>query len=832
MIKISNLTKVYKTKQGTKIALDIPSLSLPDTGMVFVSGKSGSGKSTFINLIGGLDSATSGSIDVNGIDITKLNETQLTKYRSSVTTYIFQDYYLLPQLSVYENINLLLSKEEKDESRIDEIIAKTGLKEHVLKKTNALSGGERQRVAIARALAKRPRILLCDEPTGNLDEENSDIVLSLLKELSKEILIVVVSHKRYECETYGDTILYLENGRVRGASNDFLETTTSKRDEKQSLVQNKVPAINTAKLFAAFLKNKVGSSAFMIIMIALLLAMFFVIQSFLSFDANATVKQSIYDEGQTNLQLIKISTYAGASSGSHRVSLITDEDIKAVNLQESKMFKLYDFTMSIVPDETGNTMDRKLYSLIPLAKNNKVTGVLCRGMYGTLVCDEDYLAGQFGGQIQLLAGSLEECRTSKKLIITDYMAESMMAYNHYRSYDECLGYIPLTIRKKTVRDMEIGAVIKSDFREKHKYLIDNYFKECVIDDNEYKSAEFVTLRKDYASRLSLAYSINPNFEDYINDGSLTEKTSISCFYFEYYGENGELLNLYLNAPYSYDRIFKSENERYTLKDNEIMLLATTYKALTGIDPPKEEKFSDEKYAVNIKIAYYKNYDSTKTPLYSKDLKVVGISTYATCTSETLRKELMKYDVIPYAGVLSDLKEADKVVDYFERDTLLSALNSESVYASSKITDIVTTFNDLFLILGVILVAILCVLIVSYSLKSITANEYEIGVMKAMGVQGTKLFAIFTVKLMVVVLVGILLSFLLGLGLVPLSNSALTKAIVGLSTGMDKVPTIISYSMNKYAIDGLIAIGLALTVSLVSLLFIKRIKPIKIIKTND
>ncbi|MBO4534990.1 MAG: ABC transporter ATP-binding protein, partial [Clostridia bacterium] len=297
MIQISHLTKTYKSKQGTKVALDIPQLTLPDTGMIFLSGKSGSGKSTFINLIGGLDNVSSGDVVVDGVNIAKLNETELTKYRSSITTYIFQDYYLLPQLNVYENINLLLSQEEHDPHRIEEIIRRTGLEEHVHKKTNELSGGERQRVAIARALAKRPKILLCDEPTGNLDEENSNAVLSILKELSKDILIIVVSHKRYECETFGDTILYLEDGKIKGFSNDKLDAIQPREVEGAKLVQNRVPAINTLKLFGAFLKNKVGSSAFMLVMIALLLSLFFVIQSFLSFNTGEAVKQSIYDDG-------------------------------------------------------------------------------------------------------------------------------------------------------------------------------------------------------------------------------------------------------------------------------------------------------------------------------------------------------------------------------------------------------------------------------------------------------------------------------------------------------------------------------------------------------
>ena len=834
MIQITNLTKVYKSKKGTKVALDIPSLTLPDTGMIFISGKSGSGKSTFINLIGGLDNVTTGNIVVNGVDIAKLNETALTKYRSSITTYIFQDYYLLPQLNVYENINLLLSDEEKDSSRIDEIIERTGLKEHIHKKTNELSGGERQRVAIARALAKRPKILLCDEPTGNLDEENSDVVLSILKELSKEILIIVVSHKRYECETYGDTILYLSNGKVKGSSNDFLDNLPSSPLETKKIVQNKVPVSNTAKLFAAFLKNKVGSSVFMIVMIALLLGLFYVIQSFLSFNTNDAIKQSVLNEGQNTLQLLKVSPYQFSYTPHYSVCEFTDADIAEMKLKKSTAYKLYAFASPIADDSNYIMMDRMYYSTVPLPKNGMITGILCRETYGTLVCDDDYMLKQFAinGKIEVLAGSLNECRTTKKVAITDYVADSLMVYYNIASYEECLGYLPLSFAGRQVNHIQVGAIIKTDYKEKHKLLYDKYFNLSVIDEDDYSLPEFTALRKDYAYRLAITYSLNPNFKDYINDGTLTDKTSLAGFYFETFDENGEKTMSVDAGLSSYDRIIKSFNQEYDLADDEIIMYSSYYKALTGVNPPNEDHFSDPSYVIYAKLNFYKDYNRDGELLYSKTVKVVGVDMHWMRMSETLRKELVKFDVVPFATIFSDFNEISKVVNYYEQHEKSSMLNSVNIYSVSKITQIVTTFNDLFLIIGVLLVSILCILIISYSLKSITANEYEIGVMKAMGVQGGKLFVIFTVKLMIVVLIGIMLSFLIGLFLVPLCNKVLTRAVMGLSTAMDNVPTIINYTLDKYAYDSLIAIGLALAVSLVSLLFIKRIKPIKIIKTID
>ncbi|MBO4535448.1 MAG: ABC transporter permease, partial [Clostridia bacterium] len=403
----------------------------------------------------------------------------------------------------------------------------------------------------------------------------------------------------------------------------------------------------------------------------------------------------------------------------------------------------------------------------------------------------------------------------------------------YESIEQCLGYLTVTFSNGSkAKVLNVGAIVKTDFKTAHQYLYDKYFDLCFVSNKDYESKEMTILRKDYSSRLALAYSINPNFEDYINDGSLSERLNMSCFFYEVYDAESETSNTIIANYNTYNRVTKAENAKVDLAEDEIILMPNIYRQLTGINPPRQERFEDERYVITVKLKYYKDYNSNGELLYSRDLKVVGVDAVWTRTSEALRKELLRYDVIPFAGILSDLDETDKVLDYYDKHQTDSMLNSVNVYSAGKIADIVSTFTDLFYVLGILLIAILCVLIVAYSLRSITANEYEIGVMKAMGVQGRKLFVIFTVKLMIVVVVGIATSFLLSLALVPLANGVLTKAISRLATTLDSVPNIIQYKPNMYAIDGLIAVGLSMAVSLVSLLFIRRIKPIQIIKTID
>ena len=180
MIKISNLTKVYRSKKRKSCrAIDDISLTLPDSGFIFVLGKSGSGKSTLLNLIGGLDNITSGKIEVDGNDLATFKEKDFCNYRNSHLGFIFQDYHLIDELTVYENIALSLNLiREKDGGRIKKALEKVELSGYEDRYPTELSGGERQRVAIARAIVKNPKIILADEPTGNLDTQTATSIVA------------------------------------------------------------------------------------------------------------------------------------------------------------------------------------------------------------------------------------------------------------------------------------------------------------------------------------------------------------------------------------------------------------------------------------------------------------------------------------------------------------------------------------------------------------------------------------------------------------------------------------------------------------------------------
>ncbi|MCL2861911.1 MAG: ABC transporter ATP-binding protein/permease [Firmicutes bacterium] len=222
MLKIKNISKTYSTQSGVKVkALEKISLSFNESGLVFICGKSGSGKTTLINILSGLDEPNrynekNSEFKILDRDYYSMQESDMDAYRNSYVGYVFQEFGLINELDVEENIALAIALQNDKSSfrTVSEVLEMVGLENHEKRKVYELSGGQKQRVSIARALIKNPRILFADEPTGNLDSETSRQIFSLLKELSKTMLIVIVTHETESAINYGDRIITLSGGKV------------------------------------------------------------------------------------------------------------------------------------------------------------------------------------------------------------------------------------------------------------------------------------------------------------------------------------------------------------------------------------------------------------------------------------------------------------------------------------------------------------------------------------------------------------------------------------------------------------------------------------------
>ena len=217
ILKAVNLRKVYGQGETKVIALDDVNLEVEKGEFTAIVGTSGSGKSTMLHIIGGLDNPTSGQVIVDGQDLSHMTADELTIFRRRNIGFVFQQYNLVPMLNVWENIILPVKLDGKniEKSYIDEIVDTLGIGSKLKNMPNALSGGQQQRVAIARALASKPAILLADEPTGNLDSKTSQDVLGLLKVTSQRFhqTIVMITHNE-DIAQMADRILQIEDGKI------------------------------------------------------------------------------------------------------------------------------------------------------------------------------------------------------------------------------------------------------------------------------------------------------------------------------------------------------------------------------------------------------------------------------------------------------------------------------------------------------------------------------------------------------------------------------------------------------------------------------------------
>ena len=554
MIKITSLNKVYHSKRHKKCyALNNVNLTLPDAGLVFVLGKSGSGKSTLLNLIGGLDKITSGTIEVDGNDISHLCERKMCNYRNSHLGFIFQDYHLIEELTVYDNIFLSLNlRHMRDKHRVSRALARVGLAGYENRYPSELSGGERQRVAIARAIVKEPRIILADEPTGNLDTQTATSIIELLHELSHEHLILIVSHNIREARTYADRIIELANGRVvddytrdLGAvggvklsggvlvypegrelsDNDIAlinangtrqivksksQFVQTKEDNHEStlieIVKEKLSFFKKMRLSRKFLKRKTVAIALSSFMVAVIMVIMALAQTIIGFDSGATISKELAKSNQTDMLLIKSLTEEMREALGRPYN---------VEVEEGDIQALYDagYQGNIYPVLSYSLPIRARGLHWGLGNHFFTSGLYITETFGTLIVDDAFLEDKFG--TVTYAAKLEKFMPYG-ITITDYIADAILvSSSKYKNhtYEDLLGkyyyqgtsYMPYCY---------INAIIDTNYEERYSDLLTKISGKTSIKKADlYEIEDFHKLSNEIYASLGYCYTTNPNFEE-------------------------------------------------------------------------------------------------------------------------------------------------------------------------------------------------------------------------------------------------------------------------------------------------------------------------------
>lgn len=879
MIKLSKLTKTYKSKNKTFCnALDEISFVLPDKGFVFIIGKSGSGKSTLLNMIGGLDSKTSGDIIVDDKYITNFKTSEYDNYRNDYVGFIFQDFHLIDDLTIFENINLALSLQGiKDDESIIEALKKVDLEGYQDRFPKELSGGQKQRVAIARAIVKNPKIILADEPTGNLDKVTTTQILDLLKELSKEILVCIVSHNINDANKYADILIELadgkvinhlkrndrykeeifisedtliipylkkltdedknyisteiKNGRIKNINiNDEIFEKSEELEYKareSKIKKSKLKKKEKFRLAYVFTKANILRTFISSLILACLLVVLGLSQLIVQFDQNKVITNEMKNNSNTNLVLYKQkSDDEFLQIPNEYVVEVLDSDIENfINSgHKGNIYPLINYGVSV-------TNTRLFYE--KKVTNISATSIYPTEIFGVLVTDKEYVEKIFGSYELILEA--DEIKDTG-IYITDYIADAYLVknYTRYKTYNDILGtIIPSTV----ISHGYINGIIKTNYAEKYKSLIQK-LNDKNITSNDVKeltnTQEFIEFYEDVTNFLAIGYSFNPLFVEEIHQGSGRTTAPLSKGIFELGNikYTSEMLYFILESEMTSNSYNPSKEN---LEDNQIIMNYNTYNKLFGTEyiPSTIKDFIPH----TIKYTGYRGADNSySNPLYSFEAEIISLTNLGSATgifcSDNLFKKVEEYSYYTFGLYIDEVEDAGIINKIATENNF--AINSIIISALQTMAKAVSVFSDFF---GLILIflCVACVLIlVNFNIRTIKSRLYEIGIIKSLGGKTIDLCFIFGVQ---VILVGVLTCILYIIGsilFIDLANSVLVDSLLVLAPSsyimIDCDFLILDSNVMVY--DCILIMIIVLITLVIPFSFLRIIKPTNIIKAKE
>ena len=394
MLTLKNIKKIYE--QSDEAVLDDINLTFNRDEFVSILGCSGAGKSTLLNIIGGLDCKTSGKLLINGKDIYKYSDSNLDYYRKNNVGFIFQNYNLIEHLTVYENVilPLLLTNSKNKHKRVLKMLDKVGLKDKKDSKICDLSGGQKQRVAISRALINNPDIILADEPTGALDYKTGYEIMNLIKKLSKNKLVIMVTHNKVLAKKYSSRIIYLDKGRVIRDTNPSKKKKiyfNMKYNGRNLSIKNALLySIKTIKAKRkSFLLTSLASSIGLILVALIISVSNGLKKEMNSYEKNVlssvpiiipSVKTKISDKSK----IPKNKLYSYDYKEESKINPINDDFIKYINKMKTKLSCDINYSRNLkfnILTEDYNLLDNVEFSQMPSIKYIKKNYTLLAGSY-------------------------------------------------------------------------------------------------------------------------------------------------------------------------------------------------------------------------------------------------------------------------------------------------------------------------------------------------------------------------------------------------------------------------------------------------------------------
>lgn len=821
MIELKNLSKIYKLKSGEVRALDDVSVRLPEKGMVFILGKSGSGKTTFLNVVGGLDNYSSGEVIIDGVSLADYKARDYDEYRNRYIGFVFQDYNLIDDFTAGENVDLALKLQDgnKSKDKVEETLEKVGLQGYYKRKINELSGGQKQRITIARALVKDPKIILADEPTGNLDSITATEVFDILKMLSRERLVLVVSHDRESAEKYADRIIELKDGKILSDSKEGGVTET---ETESSVAGSNGPDGGQSKKgrgympFSATLKysfsnlwaKKIRVIASMICFI-LLLALCNVAYGTSAYDVYDRVYEAFKEQNAPAYFLAKDYYKFGY--------IETAYDGVGVPVYNDNGFAHYKCDDIKEPNGYYDSNSCQINCSMPIDEN---------------------IVKELG--FELVYGSLPQ--SCFEVCITKYTAESIF---YYASEDfvetEGIEGIKDLVGKK-IFDNErftITGIVDTHIPQEFESLKSLVGEENYLENELYRKFEGLT-GWSYYKAIMCHKDYFENFYIPINDNFTYIKDDILITIYKDLDANKinqlDLMNInYVSvAPYvSTDGVIVSSYDlRYFIEESGYGYLMTDYQTDTLRDIITDHEIYAEMY-----YCYDKKNDESSVN-YHKKFRVIGFydhtvydDSYIFLSDSVV--ENMRNSIGCEVGFAIENENREKVNAVLNETHLIIGNESELTLKNKDSEVIAKEYSSAMqwkYIAGAatgVFIAIVIILMLNYFFSTIKDKTSEIGVLRAIGVRQSNIVAIFVVEALIISLVSYLISLPIGFYMADWLEKTATNSMV--YNKPDYVVHFVMVGFKSSMITLGVCLGVALAGSLLPFLKLARLKPMEIIR---
>ena len=765
MIELNNVKKVYNSKKGAyTTALNNINLKIGNKGFIFIVGKSGSGKSTLLNLLGGLDNITSGEILFNGKNISNFTKKEYDAYRNSCVGFVFQEFNVLDQYNVYENIELAVKLQNKNISKqeIDVLLHSLGIDNLGNRNINELSGGQKQRVAIARALIKKPQIILADEPTGNLDVNSSSQIFEILKSISKTNLVIVVSHDMESAVKYGDRIIQIEDGNIVNDTNCINEYVYQSYEFKNA----KLPLLYALKMALSGFKSKTFKLFMTILLTSISLIFMGITVNFALFDKEMFIVNTMEDN---NNYVYNVEKAEFNENGLVKMMTFNDEEIKEIkDIVNAKINTSYSLK------DNGNPLN------FEFGKNEDNTKYYDYKFYelNFVEVEDDRILGDVIGNIPT---------KENEIVVHKYFVDYIIKYGIMAS-DNTLyypkSYEDLIASKK---ELKLGD---------NKVVIVGIIND---DDSLYKTAKETGVFEDelydyffnnYAFKATNIYvkGFTKNVVLRANKYSILDYTSIT---------NGGPVQ---NIVYIQNNIKALENELSiitsigeenvsSLSRNKIIL---SFESIKKLDKNFDSKFNEfiskqinkpyEEMQKEFLMEYLNNYNTTlKLNFYSKDsihysedinVNVYGISldgnnyisneyineinpvlkeVYTIKVFDNDKNNLTKtFKNLLYPHTFDERKDEPGIYNYYNIDN------------ANKISNVIRIYKGLakyILIISLVFVLFTFLLFSNFIALSISYCKKEIGTLRALGASTADVIKIFAYESLMVAIISWIISII-------------------------------------------------------------------------